>query len=1525
MSSFSTVKTAFALLAVAFSSVAINAASPAADPYAGQYDVLTIPEHSANAYRQGELIVKFRTDNVASPVRLKGAKGKVKANASATALNTLLSKYGLEDAEELMPLTGSMVTPAPHRAKSLNGKEMTDCDLSSLYVLRFDPKKVADLRAVAEEFSALDDVDYAEPNYIVYACSTGTAADYTADPMYAQQWGISAINLDKLWNEPVINTKRPVIAILDTGVDIDHPDLADNIWTNELEATGADNTDDDGNGFADDIHGWDFVNQSARMRDNNGHGTHCAGIAAAVGGNGIGITGANPDALIMPITVMQSDGTGDVGTIIKGIDYAVANGADVLSMSFGGTSNSLAEYDALAKAYQKAVLVAAAGNNGKDIYCDPMFPAAYAFVLGVMASDSSGSRADFSNYDPDGPLMTTFNGEQLYNYELMAPGVNIISAYPGGGYKTFNGTSMACPLVAGAISRLYQCKEISSYELIFTDLIFTLKDGLFGILDIEEAYKSNSTDLKPTLIMVGYRLEDCLGDADLRADAGEIIDLYPTVRNFGGQAKNIKFKLSLGENEDPEIVEFISSEVEFGSQLGTFAHNESKNPLRFKINDKCVDGRHIKFVLIGTCDNIEEDFEQEIVLKVENGIELGGIITEDMTLYPDKHYIVTSLLGIPDGVTLTIMPGTILKFHDNTGISVANGGKIYAVGKPENRIVFTKGELDFGVINFLDFGYHSTISFCTVEKFIYDFRLYYGEPYPVSKSIFINNGGELNNFYSFENSLITGNEILSSFICHNSTNIRNRLVYPNISNHASSIICNGNQFGQYYDYAADRKYFSMGININNPEFINIVDGTYLGSNNEAILRNWVYDIKNPLNGNINLNTFAQLDISTRLTRPNYAAPGCVWKVVVDGYDAQDEFDQLPDLGVGRHKFEVYFSKQMNRKATPMVAMGVRPPYTQIAIAEDGFWRTERFPRQQEATVLEWKSSDPDIVTVDEDGNITANKPGKAVITVSDGGVDDSCEITVDPAPKFQLDKDKVIIRPGEDVTLSVFMLPEGIGEKDPIDWTTTNEAVATVDTHGVVTGVAEGEVEIAAKVGDYMAVCKVIVAEDNFTRLMLQCHNKTVAPDETTKVGVKRSDDDLIDIYTAYLTIKGRDTYDGLNRIYVGGAEDLEYFPCPIEDFRFNVNVQSAGAMSSGFMAEAGVGKVTLTWENPEENFDDMLGYNLYRYTLNDNYEAGDTIRINEKLLDSEEFVDYDIVPGKTYNYYYKVLRTSLEENSPSKVVSATPRAAGKGDANASGNVDVADVVTEVNYMVGREPKPFIFEAADVNDDSDIDILDVVGTVNIIMAPAAANDMASAMSVATYTVEDGILYVDCPVELAGVQAELSGTRGSTEIAVLPALKGMENTGDWVSDEAYRFVAFSLSGKTLENGRHALLSIGDADLSDLILVDPNGNRVMAIEGSHSGISSVVMQQMKAPTPNPFVDVINVPVIIGTDGNHDVELSIHDLSGTKVFSHRAQLGHGEHKVTLNAGALRSGFYMLTLTVDGAAVQTHKVIKK
>ena len=577
------------------------------------HDVATIDRHAMHAYREGEVIVKFKPT---SRVNVSAARtGAVRSNVNS--VDVVLAKIGVTGAEQLMPFAGS---GGPARVKSHTGAYIERSDLSKLYRLQLSTDNAVSVHEAVEALSVLADVEFAEPNYLVYttALPEEVASEYEKEPLYGEQWYMQAVNLNHLWKQEKITDKRPVIAILDTGVDTEHPDLAANIWTNEREANGAEGADDDANGFKDDLHGWDFVNQTARIGDWNGHGTHVAGIAAAVGNNGVGITGVNPDALIMPITVMQSDGTGDVATIIKGIDYAAANGADVINMSFGGYTHSIAEEQALARAYSKAVLVAAAGNDCLPInynqcsFCNkpgaPMFPAAYTFVLGVEAGNRDGSRASFSNYDDDGATFSAFGEEKLYNYELRAPGVAMTSTFPGGKYKALNGTSMASPLVAGAISRLLQCKEYSNKEQLFGDLIHARKKSENGFVDFRAAYEITDEDRVPELQFVSYELVDNAdGDGDNRPDASETIELWPVFRNEWGYAENITFSLEVAETEDPTIIEVLNNNISFGKNLSSYAKAKSETPLRFKVNDNCVDGRKICLVLRATCDNIAQD------------------------------------------------------------------------------------------------------------------------------------------------------------------------------------------------------------------------------------------------------------------------------------------------------------------------------------------------------------------------------------------------------------------------------------------------------------------------------------------------------------------------------------------------------------------------------------------------------------------------------------------------------------------------------------------------------------------------------------------------------------------------------------------------------------------------------------------------------------------------------------------------------------------------------------------------------
>ena len=1342
-------------------------------------EVVKIERYAAKAYRDGEMIVKFKP---ASVKRLRSLTRGVTSGVNE--LDKVFEELGVTASEQLMPLSGATVTPHAKARRSVSGKPIVDSDMSQLYRLIFDAKKVNVHQAV-EKFAALEEVEFAEPNYIAYALSTGEEVagnDKTDDPLSTEQWGHGQLKLNFLWKQKPITDKRPVIAILDTGIDIEHPDLKDNIWTNEAELNGADDEDDDANGFADDLHGWDFVNQTARIGDWNGHGTHCAGIAAAVGENKIGITGANPDALIMPITVMQSDGTGDIATIIKGIDYAAANGADVISMSIGGYGYSMAEEQALAKAYATAVLVAAAGNDGHDMcghHCildAPMFPAAFTFVLGVEAGTQDGGLAAFSNYDCNGPIFSLFNEEQLYNYELRAPGVGIMSTYPGGKYKKLNGTSMACPYVAGGISRLLQVKEYSNWEILFGDLIHARKKSTNQLVDFEAAYKITDADRKPTLGMVTYTLKDTIeGDGDSRPDAGETIAFYPTLRNVWGQAENIKFSLELGENEDPSIVEFLDDKVDFGKQLSSYAKNISANPIRFKLNEKCVDGRHIRMVLRATCDNITEELIQEFTLTAENGVEIGGMITEDMTLYPNVHYIVTQPLAVPEGVTLTIKPGTVLKFKDNTGLACS--GRLNAEGNPDSMIVFTRSDMSNGVftgINVLD-----TIKYAIIENLYIPFSGQGGGGNLIT-SPFENSVIRNNNSQNLTNSYLSRCNVYNNSV-HDGFGVQSLNEYSNYVFNNSLLLLHGDsyQFTLYNlhecnllnnSYSEDLKPLSLYYETEYPSIQKTDRPSYFGSSQENIIRNSIYDMYHPTKPI----GFGMIDLSNMLTRPSAEAHGVVWKVVVNGYDAQDEFEQLPPLGVGKHKFEVYFNRPMDTSVTPMIAMGVRPPYISHSIAEEGCWSADSL-------------------------------------------------------------------------------------------------------------------------------------------------------------------------IYTAYLTITGKTGADGLNRIYVSDAEDNEHFEIPVENMRFNVQVAAAGSMATGLMAEAGLGKVSLTWETDEEDFEDLLGYNIIRYTDKvdsiyvewdefgnwvgqwKHFTRMDTIIVNSNVIDSEEtsFVDYDVVPGTTYYYVIKQLTTSLNSHALSNAVAATPLTAQKGDANGSMSVDIADVVTEVSYITYQDPQPFIFEAADVNSDQKVNVLDIVGTIGIIVNPADAGVSSLDNEPVRYFVKNGVLYMENVQPLGGIQVRLHVPVG-TEITTAEGLKGMENTSVWTSESEYLFLAYSMSGKTILPGTHALLKIGDEVLvTEMVVSDAKGRNIPSISENATGIDAVKMATLNIPSPNPFTTQLNVPYVVGMSGNHTVVLTFTDLTGRVIDTYRTVSAKGEHVYTWQPGALQSGLYFVTLHVDGKMIQTAKVI--
>ncbi len=308
--------------------------------------------------------------------------------------------------------------------------------------------EVKDLESTSSSFNTLandDEIEYMVPNVKFYALGTPN------DPSYEKQWALAKVNASAAWDMQIGSTTT-VVAITDTGVDMKHPDLEANIWRNPREIPG-NGIDDDGNGFIDDVHGWDFRDNDANANDevsskNPGHGTHCAGIVGAVGNNGIGVSGISQRVSIMPLRFLGADGSGDLMTAAKTIDYAVANGAHIISASWGAAvpRNGVKPIlEAIQRAEAKGILfVAAAANDGRNNDTREVYPANAGFsnVISVAATAPDDSKPSWSNYG-------------IATVDLASPGQGILSTIPAGQYRELSGTSMATPLVAGTAALLH--------------------------------------------------------------------------------------------------------------------------------------------------------------------------------------------------------------------------------------------------------------------------------------------------------------------------------------------------------------------------------------------------------------------------------------------------------------------------------------------------------------------------------------------------------------------------------------------------------------------------------------------------------------------------------------------------------------------------------------------------------------------------------------------------------------------------------------------------------------------------------------------------------------------------------------------------------------------------------------------------------------------------------------------------------------------------------------------------------------
>lgn len=262
------------------------------------------------------------------------------------------------------------------------------------------------------------------------------------------EYSLARMGVRDAW---AITQGRPeiVVAVIDTGVDYNHPDLRNNIKINQAEQNGQSGVDDDGNGYIDDVAGWDFANNRANGYDDNNHGTHVAGIIAAEA-NGFGAVGVAPKVKILPVKFLSASGSGTTEAAVNAIRYAIENGAHIISNSWGGSGRSQFLDDVIQEAQNRGILVvAAAGNEANSNDSRATYPSNYSGVISVASSDESDNLSNFSNY---GSSTVT----------IAAPGSNIYSTTRAQSYNIFSGTSMAAPQVSGALALALSLGNLSA-------------------------------------------------------------------------------------------------------------------------------------------------------------------------------------------------------------------------------------------------------------------------------------------------------------------------------------------------------------------------------------------------------------------------------------------------------------------------------------------------------------------------------------------------------------------------------------------------------------------------------------------------------------------------------------------------------------------------------------------------------------------------------------------------------------------------------------------------------------------------------------------------------------------------------------------------------------------------------------------------------------------------------------------------------------------------------------------------------
>ncbi|REJ63930.1 MAG: hypothetical protein DWQ21_01505 [Bacteroidetes bacterium] len=1150
-------------------------------------------------------------------------------------IDAILQDLDIKEVEQLFPYAINI----PDKADGFytyNGLYVEYPRLDNIYRINFKDSLGSNLFKVIDDLAALTDyVKYAEPNY--YSGIMGVSpANEPNDTLYSQQWANEAIQADtvqaRMAADSTVSDTNQVIAIIDTGVDKDHEDLKNKMWVNKAELNGSPGVDDDQNGFVDDIYGWDFVNNDGNPMDDNSHGTHCAGSAAAEVNNQKGIAGVSPGAKIMGVKVMQSSGYGAAADIAQGILYAANNGASVISMSIGGYYDSQVYRDALAVAYAYSFLVAAAGNDGLCIgnpdptykcpdgkFPKQAFPAAYSYVLGVEASPPYGGKSGFSNYDEDGRIKSKWPA--LWNYEVRAPGSQIISCKPAGNtgnngrYNFSQGTSMACPSVAGAVALLKSFKPTFTHEKVFLHLIKTqtnniqLNTAIDFILPTEITYVTNT-------------IVDTLGgDEDGRADAGETIELVFKLKNTGGYNDSVWASIELDGLEDPSLVNFIDSVRFFGSvsEYATIENNVPDSlifPFKFTLDSDIANARGIKFKInIWTGDSTfvgDDDFE----IVVQNGIEFGNkIYPGKVELFANKYYLIS---GNPIFDSLIIHPGTNIYCEANSEILVTSYCE--AIGKKDSLIHFQ------GVHGDNWKGIRVNGTWCQVAS--------------TSQSF-------VNSLYTNNNSIRRYHKSICSYVEFNhlvETTTLKRALYGfyELSNcifryntlYSPPFNTGWTIFEPGYSFSSTQE------NVNGQVF-NVGTRTYSNYNIYATgdrnkFRNCFGNVltENQLLGGsvpgaMSL-TNASSAISSTWAYTDYwrytnssSGNGYVTKKV---YNTQPVFNN-GDTSLIRSGSNVIVN---NNWASPYYKQGLSNPFYSLDSSN--------------VKII----NNPDVLFA---VNVTGGKYFKANGVINN-------PLLLSKTSNFiyggkSEDYFNHIIEDYFDNSSSGFYVFDSVPrfENDKF----LHGYVVDIKINGISAHWKDNPYNISTGTG--------IIGNGTykFTVRFNRPMDVEVTPSLTFGIREPWLQNVVADSahwstdsteFNAYVTIDPLTQSDGINRISVRLAKDNEGFPCPTENVRFECRISSTGSLSAGFAAVGDTGKIHLDWGIPDDAIDDYLGTNMYRI---DSTDLTNPSYLYSQMQVDSMMTDTTVQAGQWYGYYYKIVRTSLTELNESDTVWARP------------------------------------------------------------------------------------------------------------------------------------------------------------------------------------------------------------------------------------------------------------------------------